>query len=186
MKGPSESLHKENIKNHLQQVKPTDILTSTFIAFRSRLGRLAAEIAGAEEADDVIHDAFCSLWSHHPRVEDETEALRLTYTAVRNSAIDSYRRSSKRQTVSIDDLATTLDADDKNAEQDRQDTYNAVIRLGRKALNSRQFEILELHDIKGLGYEDVAEKLGMTQENVRMTLSRARKIIRDLYKKQAE
>lgn len=186
MNGPSESLYEENLKTHLQQVKPTDILTSTFITFRSRLGRLAAEIAGAEEAEDVIHDAFCSLWSHHPQVEDETQALRLTYTAVRNSAIDFYRRSTKRQTISIDEVATAIDADDENAEQNRQDTYNAVIRLSRRALNSRQFEVLELHDIKGLGYKEVAETLGMTQENVRMTLSRARKIIRDLYKKQAE
>ena len=43
--------------------------------------------------------------------------------------------------------------------------------------------MFELHDIKGLGYEEVAETLGMTQENVRVTLSRARKSIREIYRK---
>lgn len=168
-------------------MKPTDILTSTFITFRARLGRLAAGIAGSEEADDIIHDAFCNLWAHHPLVENETQALRLSYTAVRNSAIDSYRRSAMRQTVSIEDAGPSLASDDENADaHERQDTYEAVIRLSRRALNSRQFEVFELHDIKGLGYEEVAEALGMTQENVRMTLSRARKIIRNLYNNQAE
>lgn len=169
-------------------MNPTDILTSTFITFRSRLSRVAAGIAGADEADDVIHDAFCRLWSRHPLVEDETQALKLSYTAVRNSAIDSYRRSASRRTVSIDDGAPLPETDDESAiMQERQETYNAVISLSRKVLNRRQFEVFELHDIKGLGYEEVAGILGMSQENVRMTLSRARKLIRELYnKKQAE
>lgn len=168
-------------------MKPTDILTSTFITFRARFGRLAAGIAGTEDADDIIHDAFCSLWAHHPLVEDETQALRLSYTAVRNSAIDSYRRSAMRQTVSIEEVGPAIDSDDEDADAyEQHETYEAVIRLSRRALNSRQFEVFELHDIKGFGYEEVAEALGMTQENVRMTLSRARRIIRNLYNNQAE
>lgn len=162
----------------------TDLLTSTFITFRARLSRVAAGIAGADEADDVIHDAFCRLWAHHPLVEDETQALKLSYTAVRNSAIDSYRRSSTRQTISIDDSGPLPETDDETAlMRERQETYNTVIRLSQKVLNPRQFEVFELHDIKGLGYEEVAGILGMTQENVRMTLSRARKIIREYYKR---
>lgn len=161
-----------------------DLLTSTFTGFRSRLLHLAAGIAGADEADDVVHDAFCRLWSHHPLVEDETQALKLSYTAVRNAAIDTLRRTASRPTVPIDQ-SPPLESDDDNTEtlQERQQTYEAVIRLSRKALNSRQFEIFELHDIKGLGYEEIAEELGMTQENVRVTLSRARKTIRELYRK---
>ncbi|MDE6061867.1 MAG: hypothetical protein K2G00_03800, partial [Duncaniella sp.] len=70
----------------------TDILTSTFITLRAKLRSIAGGIAGADEADDVIHDAFCRLWARHQAVGSETDAARLTYTAVRNSAIDSYRR----------------------------------------------------------------------------------------------
>lgn len=161
----------------------TDILTSTFITFRSRLSRVAAGIAGADEADDIIHDAFCRLWSRHPVIEDETQALKLSYTAVRNSAIDSYRRTAGRQTVPIEETVSAIETDNEtDIQQERQDTYNAVIRLSRRVLNERQFEVFELHDIRGLGYEEVARTLGMTQENVRVTLSRARKIIREYYK----
>lgn len=167
---------------------PTDILTSTFINFRARLRSLAAGIAGSDEADDVIHDAFCRLWSRHPLVEDETQALKLSYTAVRNSAIDSFRRSASRPTVTIEDPAAAIATDDEaTLKEEQRETYDAVVRLSRRALNDRQFEVFELHDIKGLSYEEVAGTLGMTQENVRVTLSRARKIIRELYRKnQAE
>ena len=159
---------------------PTDILTSTFMAFRAKLRSMAAGIAGSEEADDIIHDAFCRLWSRHPIIEDETEALKLSYTAVRNSAIDSYRRSTSRPTVSIEDSCHIIEQED---ETETAKTYEAVVNISRRVLNKRQFEVFELHDIKGLGYEEVAETLGMTQENVRVTLSRARKSIREIYRK---
>ncbi|MCM1077832.1 MAG: sigma-70 family RNA polymerase sigma factor [Bacteroides sp.] len=164
-----------------------DVLTTTFITLRAKLHNMAAGIAGPEEAEDVIHDAFCRLWSSHRLVEDEMQAVKLSYTAVRNSAIDSLRRSQTRRTVSLDDSLSVAERDDSDAEAaEQRETYEAVIRLSRKALNQRQFEVFELHDIKGMGYQDVAETLGMTQENVRVTLSRARKIIRDLYRKNNE
>lgn len=162
----------------------TDILTSTFMAFRAKLRSVAAGIAGTDEADDIIHDAFCRLWSRHPLIDDEKEALKLSYTAVRNSAIDSYRRSTSRPTVSIEESSYILETDDETeTAKERQQTYEAVINLSRRILNERQFAVFELHDIKGLGYEEVAETLGMTQENVRVTLSRARKSIREIYRK---
>lgn len=154
------------------------------MAFRAKLRSMAAGIAGSEEADDIIHDAFCRLWSRHPIIEDETEALKLSYTAVRNSAIDSYRRSTSRPTVSIEDSCHIIEQEDETeTTKERQQTYEAVVSLSRRVLNKRQFEVFELHDIKGLGYEEVAETLGMTQENVRVPLSRARKSIREIYRK---
>ena len=154
------------------------------MAFRAKLRSRAAGIAGSEEADDIIHDAFCRLWSRHPIIEDETEALKLSYTAVRNSAIDSYRRSTSRPTVTIEDSCHIIEQEEETeTAKERQQTYETVVSLSRRVLNKRQFEVFELHDIKGLGYEEVAETLGMTQENVRVTLSRARKSIREIYRK---
>lgn len=166
----------------------TDILTSTFITFRDKFFRLASGIAGQNDADDIINDAFCRLWSRHPLVDDETQALKLGYTAVRNSAIDTLRRSSTRQTVSLDDGQEFPEPDDSESEErkERQSTVDAVVRVARRALSERQFEIFELHDIEGVDYDDIAMHLDMTPENVRVTLSRARKTIRELYKKQYE
>lgn len=163
----------------------TDILTSTFITLRAKLRSMAAGIAGADEADDVIHDAFCRLWSRHPEVDSATDAARLTYTAVRNSAIDSYRRFHANPSQSLDDspVSQTVTADDDAEYQEREETYATVIRLARRVLNTRQFEVFDLHDIRGMSYDDVARTLGLTPENVRVILSRARKTIRETYRK---
>lgn len=162
----------------------TDILTSTFINFRAMLRSVAAGIAGSDEADDVIHDAFCRLWARHKAVADEKEAIKLTYTAVRNSAIDALRRTHSRPTVSMDESLPIADSDEELSRQNEErQTYEAVIRLSRRVLNPRQAEVFELHDVQGISYDEIADRLGMTPENVRVTLSRSRKIIRDLYRK---
>lgn len=163
----------------------TDHLTSAFTRFRARLRSLAAGIAGDDEADDVIHDAFCRLWSRHTEVESEVEAMKLSYTAVRNSAIDSLRRAHARPTVSMEE-SPQLPETDEDAESgaERRQTYEAVVRLARRNLSDRQFEIFRLHDIDGLGYDEIASELSMTPENVRVSLSRSRKTIRELYRKQ--
>ncbi len=157
-----------------------DNLTSAFVHFRARLRNLAAGIVGHDDAEDVLHDAFCRLWSRHPLLESETEALKLSYSAVRNSAIDALRRNKSHPTVPIDDNDRRDDDPDKES---RMETYDAVVALSRKALDSRQFEVFRLHDIEGLGYDEIAASLGLNVEHVRVILSRARKTIRELYRK---
>lgn len=155
-------------------------LTSVFTRFGDRLRGLAAGIAGAREADDVVHDAFCRLWERHPQDNSEREAMRLSYTAVRNRAIDVYRNDRAHLSSDIADH----DFADEDSERTKSETYRAVIRLAQKHLKPKAYEIFQLHDIEGCTYEEVALRLGITQENVRMTLSRARRTIRELYRQQ--
>lgn len=157
-------------------------LTSAFTRFRDRLRRLASGIVGSdEEAEDVLHDAFCRLWLRNSDVLTETDAVKLSYTAVRNMAIDSLRKRPGDVRVAVETVADSDIPANGDANEGRE-IYDAVIRLSRKVLNERQYAVFDLHDIQGLPYADVAEELGMTQEAVRMTLSRARKCIREIYR----
>ena len=45
-------------------------------------------------------------------------------------------------------------------------------------------EIIQLRDIEELSYEEIAEKTGQNINTLRVNLSRARKFVRDEYKKQ--
>lgn len=157
-----------------------DFLTSAFTHFRASLRTVAAAIAGTDSADDILHDAFCRLWSGHIMVRSEAEARRLSYTAVRNSAIDSLRRQAAHPTVSLD-VSGPIAAE---SSEPPDDVYQAVINISRRALSPRHYEIFRLHDIEGIGYDEIALSMGMSVENVRMTLSRARKTIRQIYRQQ--
>ena len=108
----------------------TNAITDVFTVFRSRLRSLAARIAGDDEADDVLHDAFCRLWERQPSVQQEEEALRLSTTVVKNTAIDAFRRSQTHSDVVLPDNIDSP-ADEPH---DTEDTYAIVMRLSRRPL----------------------------------------------------
>jgi len=144
---------------------------------------VAAGIVGNDDdAEDVLHEAFCRLWIRHQDVADEVSAMKLSYTAVKNSAIDSLRHSQAHIQVPFDSHTSEITADDHDEESEREATYRAVIRLSERVLNQRQLDVFRLHDIDGMSFQEVADKLAMTPEYVRVTLSRSRKIIRDIYR----
>lgn len=155
----------------------TNTLTDVFTVFRSRLRALAARIAGDDEADDVLHDAFCRLWERQPVVEQEAEALRLSTTVVKNAAIDAFRRMRSHPDVALSD-----DIDVQPDEQpETEDTYAIVLRLSRRVLSETQLQVFTLHDIEGLSYQETADACGITEANARVILSRARRTIRNMY-----
>lgn len=152
--------------------------------FRDSLRGVAAGITGnRDEAEDVLHDAFCKLWAGHRDIRTETEALKLSYTAVKRRAIDVVRVRNSHPSVSDDNLSE-ISADNVAPEDnDRVELYNSLLSLSRKVLKDKYYEIFIMHDVENLSYQEISESLGLTQENVRAYLSRARKTIREVYRR---
>lgn len=119
-----------------------------------------------------------------PQLDSETEALKLSYRVVRNSAIDALRRSKSHPTVPIEENGLSCGSiEEPENDSADEDTYRAVVSLSRRVLGERQFEVFRLHDIEGQTYEEIAVSLNLNVQNVRVILSRARKTIRDIYRK---
>lgn len=157
---------------------PRELLTDTFLNLRDRFRTRARRILGnAEDADDALQEAFFRLWSKDYQVRTRAEAEALLSTAVRNTSLDAVRR--RRDKVPLD-AADRLPADDR---RDRAEQLTAVQDLIQKELTDTQRYIIEKVEYGGLTQEQIAQDLGMQPAAVRMQLSRARKTIRELYKK---
>lgn len=157
-------------------------ITSAFIRIRVRLRGMAAGIVGSpEDAEDVLHEAFCKLWTNHREVADDLSAERLSYTVVRNTAIDAFRRQRVHPQVTITSESVDLPVSEKNAESDRE-LCDELIKLAKRVLKPLQYEVFILHDVDEIPYAEVAERLDLSETNVRKILSRARKQIRDTYR----
>lgn len=157
---------------------PRELLTDTFLNLRDRFRTRARRILGnAEDADDALQEAFVRLWSKDYQVRTRAEAEALLSTAVRNTSLDAVRR--RRDKVPLD-AADRLPADDR---RDRAEQLTAVQDLIQKELTDTQRYIIEKVEYGGLTQEQIAQDLGMQPAAVRMQLSRARKTIRELYKK---
>ena len=131
-------------------------------------------LADADAAEDALQDAFIRLWGRYEvRSRQEAEAL-LTRT-VRNVSIDKLR---KRKTVPL-----ARDLPEEDVGENREAIFRRVEEMVDTELTDLQRLIVRRHEYEGLSLEKIAEELGMQSPAVRMQLSRARKTIREQYRK---
>ena len=157
---------------------PRELLTDTYLRLRDRFRTRARRILGSvEDADDALQEAFYKLWARGYDIRTTSEAEALLSTAVRNTSLDAVRR--RRDKVPLD-AADRLPAEDR---RDRAEQLAAVQKLIESELSDTQRYIIERVEYGGVTQEQIAEEMGMQPATVRAQLSRARKTIRELYKK---
>ena len=64
----------------------------------------------------------------------------------------------------------------------RQHVYDEVNDIVQNELTSTQRAIIEMRELQGMDYDEIAHHLGMRPTAVRVQLSRARKRVRDTYR----
>ncbi len=154
-----------------------DFLTTAFERIRGRMTRMGT----ADEYSDDLQDAFCRLWSRRESISDSCQAEGLLTVTARNIRIDNLRRHNRHPSVNIED---TCPIPESVSETDEiTELYNEVDRIIGENLSERDRRILHLRDRNGWEFEEIAEYLGLTESNVRMILSRARKTVREAYRK---
>jgi len=63
---------------------------------------------------------------------------------------------------------------------DNEEEKLALVHFAMKELPLLQQQVLLMRDFQGLEFVAIAEELNLSQENVRMTLSRARKKVKEI------
>lgn len=146
-------------------------------AYRKLQQRLQSDLSHAE--GDALHDAFCKLWvaDYHPSGEEEGE--KLLYQSMRRRQISLWRADKRHPQISTLDVQI----EDPPPDNEVEDTYKRIWELIKTQLTPLQQDILKRHDVNDETYSEIADRLGMQEAAVRMQLSRARKKIREIYKK---
>lgn len=152
----------------------TDNMTSSFMALRDKLHRSALGLLkNDEDARDALQDTFFNLW-RGGTVESDGEARNKLFAVLRNVCIDRLRRP---KTIPLDESnIEQLEVSPASFEDIAK--YESLLTSGLTDIQ-RQIYTLVTHD--GMEYVEIALKLKMSIEAVRMNMSRARKKIRDNY-----
>lgn len=154
-----------------------DFLADIF-PLRDRLYRLALRITGRrEEAEDCVQETMLRLWDRRDTAALSDNPAAFASTVCRNAALDTVRRHG-RQNVALDDTPQT------DAPHDPYPTLYARDSLRRvsdilASLPERQRTAMHLRDFDGLPYRDIADIMGITEEQVKVNIFRARKHVRD-------
>jgi RNA polymerase sigma-70 factor (ECF subfamily) len=157
-----------------------DNLTSRFFALSKRLRLSAKRLLGSgEDADDALQDFFVKLWSKRENNAEELSDA-LMATMMRNQCIDTLRRRAARgNEVDIDEMREVISLADTS---ETDELYSEVQQIIDSSLSDLQRQILMLHDMQEMEYDDISRQLDMSVVAVRTHVCRARNTIRTIYR----
>ena len=143
-----------------------DWLHRSFHAYESKLVHYAWSIVGdMETARDIAQDTFLKLCRETPATVGDPPNAWL-YKICRNRAIDHYRKTKRRPTVSVEDAHDELlDHRDANAEFLRREQVTGLLSA-LAALPEREQEIVRLKFLHDFSYKQIAETVGLSVGNV--------------------
>ena len=160
-----------------------ETLISTFTELRTRFLKVAMRfLPSADDADDVLQDAFCRLWPRAEQIDSKQTAEALTMTTVRNLCIDEVRRRNRTEQVEFHAERDSRMTDSIEDELEREERFTVLKQIIEAELSPIQQQIIRLRDFEEMEMDEIAEIVQMKPENVRVNLSRARKRIREVYK----
>ncbi|MBI1226797.1 MAG: sigma-70 family RNA polymerase sigma factor [Bacteroidetes bacterium] len=148
------------------------------LPIKNRLYRFALGIVGqAAEAEDVVQEVFIKLWNNRQHMAEISNVEAWCITATKNLSIDKLRSKHQRMVP----MAAGFDLHDHAAtpydETVTHDVFNQVRGLMNR-LPDKQRDIMQLRDIEGLSYQEIADQLNVPMDQVKVYLFRARKAVR--------
>lgn len=158
-------------------------LLSAFSDLRQSLRRMTlCFLRNREDADDVVQEAFCRLWPRRGAIRDKEEASALTVTTVRNLCVDVLRERGKASFAPLEEEHDAQPERSPHDELELRERYAWVEQCIGERLTPAQRAVWKLRTEQELSTDEIADRLGMKPAAVRMSLSRARRLIRNLYK----
>jgi RNA polymerase sigma-70 factor (ECF subfamily) len=147
---------------------------------RNKLYRFALRITGCvHDAEDVVQEVLEKVWKT-PQEQSELvrnwEAWCMTLT--RNRSLDKSRSNSLRRTSDLDGVAEHEGHFITPEARAEQMDMASLVKRRMEDLPEKQRLVMHLRDIEGLTYDEIAQTLDITLDQVKTNLHRARKSIR--------
>jgi RNA polymerase sigma factor (sigma-70 family) len=132
------------------------------------------------EAEDSVQEIFLKLWKMRNELAEYTNLEAFAMRVTRNWCLD---RLKAKKPVYIESYARgyELYSEVENPLRMLESTDQmATIRKHMQTLPEQQQTVIQLRDIEGYEFEEIAVIMGMNVNAIRVTLSRARNTIREL------
>jgi len=146
---------------------------------KNKLYRLAKRLLeDSEEAQDIVQEAFIKLWNQREKLDEYRSVEALAVVMTRNLCLDKLK-AKKYPTESLENLKADIPEPGVDTKQESDELVSRIKRI-IGTLPEQMRTIIQLRDIEGYDYEEMAKILGMKENAIRVNLSRARKKVREI------
>ena len=158
------------------------------LPLKNELFRLALRITlNRAEAEDVVQETMMKVWSRREQWDQLESIEAFCLTICRNLSLDKTRRMDNQ----AGSLGPGQDPADHSygANPEQQAEQKDRVAIVRKLINQlpeKQRTAMQLRDIEGKSYKDIANIMDITEEQVKVNIFRARQTIKKEFKQQEE
>lgn len=165
------------------------------LPLRDRLFRLSLRITlNREEAEDVVQDVMLRLWQQRDKMGGVTDIENYALTMTRNLSLDRNALATNRSVSLNEELHDRPNSGDApsnplvatpswDASPDQHIMHAEASARFHRLINSlpeKQRTVLHLRDIEGKAYTEIAQLLSISESDVKVTIFRARKQLKEL------
>lgn len=157
-----------------------EIFKKIFLPYYQKLYRIAFRLLQDEaEAEDMVQDAYIKLWDKRNDLADIDNTEAFAIVVLRNLCLDQLRKSKDHLHAKYEvDIPEQLSLIGQVETLDELDYVRQLV----EQLPEQQRQIMLFKHWDGYSDEEIEQITGMSAGNIRVSLSRARKSIREQFK----
>jgi RNA polymerase sigma-70 factor (ECF subfamily) len=164
----------------------TDVLP-----LKNELFRLAMRITlNRADAEDIVQETMLKVWNKREQWQEIESIEAFCLTICRNLALDRQKRMDLHQAtiveasaeeasggVAVPDTSYHANPEEQAVQRDRV----ALVRKLMQQLPEKQRTCMQLRDVEGKTYKDIAKVMNITEQQVKVNIFRARQTIKQKF-----
>lgn len=129
-----------------------------------------------DDAEDAVQELYLKILSIPGKLVYVRDPAAYGITLLKNICIDLIRRRESRKAEQLEEFMAP-DASGPERKMTEKDTLSRVMEEMRK-LPEKQAIVLRMRALEGLEYDEIASRTGLSQVNIRVLISMARKTLK--------
>ena len=153
------------------------------LPLKNKLFRLALRITlNREEAKDIVQDTLIKVWNARDKWQELESIEAYSLTIAHNLSLDRIKKMNNQNDSLEEQKVERLDESsstpsERMIQKDKLDIVRRIIN----ELPEKQRSCLQLRDIEGKAYKEIATILSITEEQVKINIFRARQTVRQRF-----
>lgn len=167
-------------KRHLNRYQMRNIsFRNDVLPLKDILYRLALRITtNPEEAKDIVQDTLIKLWNRRESLGDIESIEGFSLTICRNMALDRVRLLKGKSNPLDSGYAEKADNASDPLEKATLKDRISIVRQLLDSLPEKQKSCMQLRDFEGKSYKEIAAVMGISEEQVKINIFRARQTVK--------